>query len=129
MNAPVCPVSRNQPVANMPGIRVPTVPRAVDLASLLAAINAMRQLLPGVAAPLNNMPYGVPNLTPKDAIMADMPDWIEDDRTTKQMRIYHKDDSGKQDQTMYVDVIRLQEVDFTDNRIDQDFRWVQNAQD
>ena len=127
MNAPVCPISRSQPIAAMPGRQTTVVPRAVDLASLIAAVNALRQQLPGPGAPLNNMPFFAPNLNPR-AIVVVRFNWEEVDRTTEQVRIYHKDDNGKKDESMFVDVIRLQEIMFWDNfGGDEEFHWVQKT--
>jgi hypothetical protein len=131
VNAPVCPISRSQAIAAMPGRQMPIVPRAVDLASLIAAVNALRQQMQGFAGPgppANNMPLHVPNLNPRGAIVVVRSGWTEVDRTTKKVRIYHKDDNGKKDETMFVDVIRLQEIMFWDDFSgDDEFHWVQKT--
>jgi hypothetical protein len=129
MNAPVCPISRSQPIAAMPGQRMPVVPRAVDLASLIATVNALRQQMPGLGPPANNMPFFAPNLYPRNgAIVVVRFNWEEVDRTTKQVRIFHHDENGKKDETMFVDVIRLQEIVFWDNYGgDDEFHWVQKT--
>jgi hypothetical protein len=131
MNAPVCPISRSQPIAAMPGRQMPVVPRAADLASLIAAVNALRQQMQGFAGPgppANNMPLFVPNLNPRGAIVAVRSNWTEVDRTTRQVRIFHHDENGKKDETMFVDVIRLQEIMFWDNfGGDEEFHWVQKT--
>ncbi len=132
MTAPVCPVSRSQPIAAMPGRQMPVAPRAVDLNSLIAAVNALRQQLQGTVGPgvpANNMPLFVPNLQPRGgAIVVVRSNWEEVDRTTNDVRIYHKDDNGNKDETMYVDVIRLQELVFWDNfGGDAEFHWVQKT--
>jgi hypothetical protein len=131
MNAPVCPISRSQPIAAMPGRQMPVVPRAVDLNSLIAAVNALRQQLQGAVGPgvpANNMPLFVPNLQPRGAIMANVSGWYEVNRTTERLRVYHHDENGKKDETMFVDVIRLKEVMFWDDFGGDDlFHWVQGT--
>jgi hypothetical protein len=74
------------------------------------------------------MPLHVPNLQPRGAIVVVRSNWYEVDRTTKKVRIYHKDDNGKKDEAMFVDVIRLQELMFWDDfGGDDDFHWVQKT--
>jgi hypothetical protein len=47
--APVCPVSRNQAVSGMPPNKMPPIPRAQDLPSVIALLNQLALLLnPGV---------------------------------------------------------------------------------
>jgi hypothetical protein len=48
--APVCPISRNQALSGMPMRRMPAIPRANDLASAIAALNEIANLIqnPGV---------------------------------------------------------------------------------
>lgn len=106
---------------------MPVAPRAVDLGSLIAAVNALRQQMPGPGPPANNMPFFAPRLS-RGAIVVVRSNWTEVDRTTKQVQIYHRDDNGKKDETMFVDVIRLQEVAFWDNfGGDEEFHWVQKT--
>lgn len=65
--APVCPVSRSQPVSGQPGLLLPYIPPAVDLPSAIAAANAMAGVLQHPFAPRNNVnpliPFGQPRLS------------------------------------------------------------------
>jgi hypothetical protein len=45
MAAPVCPISKDQVINQPTTNNIPTIPLAYDLASALAAINAMRQAI------------------------------------------------------------------------------------
>jgi len=113
--APVCPISRDQAVSGMPGIQLPAAPRALDLPSLILAVNALRLLLQNVINPIG-VPQ--PNLRLNTAqqqggMAAVKPDWFEVDRTLEHKRVYHKDPkTGKQDPNMFVDVERINQVVF-----------------
>src|SRR5262245_6070476 len=85
--APVCPVSRDQAVSGMPGVQLPAAPRALDLPSLILAVNALRHLLQNVIKPI-----GVPapnlgvNTFGQQGSAADKPNWFEVNRTTEHKR-------------------------------------------
>lgn len=65
--APVCPISRSQPVPGQPGLLLPFIPSAVDLPSAIAAANAMARVLQNPSVPRNNenplTPFGQPQLS------------------------------------------------------------------
>jgi hypothetical protein len=127
MNAPVCPVSRSQPVAAQPGVQLPAVPLATDLPSLVAAVNSLRNLLQNALGP--GLPYfgsGLRMAASIKPILADRPNWFETDRTTENKRIYHHDPNGKVDKTMFVDVVRINQVVFQylyDDPYGDTFTW------
>jgi len=112
--APVCPISRDQAVSGMPGAQLPAAPRALDLPSLLLAVNALRRLLQDAIGP--NLGVPGPNLAlntfGQQGSAANKPNWFEVSRSTEHKRIYHKSASGKVDRSMFVDVERINQVVF-----------------
>jgi hypothetical protein len=127
MNAPVCPVSRSQPMAAQPGVQLPAVPSATDLSSLIAAVNGLRNLLQNALGP--GLPYfwsGRSIPAPVQPILVARTNWFETDRTTEDKRIYHTDTNGKVDKTMFVDVVRINRVVFQylyDDPYGDTFTW------
>jgi hypothetical protein len=59
-------------------------------------------------------------------IVADRPNWFETDRDTRNLRVYHKDADGKQDKSMYIDVVRIDKIVFQylyDDPYGETFDW------
>jgi hypothetical protein len=119
MNAPVCPISRNQALPGMRPRQLVLPPRALDLPSLIAAANALRDLVLGMMGPgagLNNaigagagfggLNQGSAGQDPgKMAVVKN--DWLEVRRNEERKRIY-----GKKNKTSYVDVVRINNLVF-----------------
>jgi hypothetical protein len=106
--APACPISRSQAVPGMPGSVRAYIPRAVDLASAIAAVNAINQAL---AAMVNQVPDinnvgQMPLMSPSKPLVAGdfshdpggggpqrkRSRWKEYKRTTQKWRFYRKKD-------------------------------------
>lgn len=138
--APVCPISRSQPVSGQPGqLSLASIPYAVDLPSLIRAVNAIGQLLQQLAGPglaVNNVypppsrPFGQPQLAreqEKGAVFIGYPEWDEDNRVTDDVRVYHKEvEAGgviKADKTQWVDVTRINKIDFLDRNSEDLLTW------
>jgi hypothetical protein len=159
MGAPVCPISRDQALPGMPGRQLPFAPRAMDLPSLIAAVNALRDLvlaIYGPGTPLNNMPgagnvfnggKGSAQQDPGVTVVVKN-DWIEIYRDERRVRVYNGGvtiDStapeGPQPQLPkgrkkenYVDVYRINKMVFhwehNDVSMPEDsFEWAYNKSD
>lgn len=134
MSAPACPISRNQALPGMPGRQLPVPPRAMDLPSLIAAVNALRDLVLAMYGPgtgLNNAP-GAGYAAPRQGsatVDAGKPmvvvknDWKEIRRYDEQLRVYHNHSNvvaalGEVQKgavtgtTNYVDVTRIHKLVF-----------------
>lgn len=126
--APVCPVSRSQPVSNAPGNPMPAVPKALDLPSLIAAANAIRlqvlQLI-GPSMVVNNVfpprSFGYPQL--KYTARPPLADWYEVDRVDEDLKVYHKLPNGNGDASQFVVVTRVDESTFRDRNTESYFEW------
>lgn len=127
--APVCPVSRSQPVSNAPGNPMPVVPKALDLPSLIAAANAIRlqvlQLI-GPSMVVNNMfpprPFGYPQLKYTVPIPP-LADWYEVDRVDEDITVYHKLPNGNGDVTQKIVLTRVDNATFRDRNTESFFEW------
>lgn len=122
MSAPVCPISRSQPVSNTPPALSPIV-QATDLPSAITAlkqiITALQQLVfpPGI----NNVaPFGgVPS--PAQATSSGQlkpPNWVEVGRTVDQMRVNNADDD-----TLWVEVDVIKDITFRDETSGNFLHW------
>jgi hypothetical protein len=119
--APVCPISRSQPVSNQPGLQLPPPPRAFDLPSLIAAVNALAATLRVIAGPgpvANNL--HPPLFFGQAQINAgtEYPRWEETGMTTDDLTIY-----SSTDKSMYVEVERMYEVYFRDASSNGKMTW------
>jgi hypothetical protein len=145
--APVCPISRSQVASGMPGVRIPVIPTATDLPSLIAAVNTINLLVQQLLGPgrvTNNVyPPNMP-LSPSGgsspvshggaaAYFLGQPEWAEKHRSTQHINSFHKDFSGssqkgsvsvKEDPDQYVNVMRINTITFQNtNYGDADFLW------
>jgi hypothetical protein len=118
-NAPVCPISRDQPLPGMPGTMLSAVPKAVDLPSAIAAANALGTIVTMLVNPptVNNLalpgPGGIPwmpnyvfrNKTingPSGKGAGPPSRWVENERNTQAVDIV-----GKIDPTSRISVDRI----------------------
>ena len=92
--APVCPISRSEPVPGQPGPTIPGIPKATDLPSLLIAFNQLVQVI--------NM------LTPN---------FTEVSRNVQTVRVYNPNDKSQ-----WVDVERITHLEMG-NPIGQTWTW------
>jgi hypothetical protein len=141
--APVCHVSTNQDVTATPtGRNLPNIPRATDLASALAAIEAIRKILMGLtgqvsvrpppSAPLPgsgagfsfNSPAGANiRFSPEKKSNSDPKDngrWLETERVTELKKIKNPDDPDQ-----FIKVRRINKLVMRDSLTGE--QWVFNA--
>jgi hypothetical protein len=144
--APVCPISRSQAAPGMPGVRAPVIPTATDLPSLVAAVNTINQILQTLLGPgtvTNNVyPPAMPPMGPsggssptsqgKGSRFFSQPDWAEAGMNVERLQIFHKDFSPTsssasmgvtQDLTQWVNVHRINAIDFEDGNLGGSFLW------
>jgi len=81
--APVCPISRPEPIPPQPGIKLPVPTLAYDLPSAIAAVNAL--------VTVHNVAQKTSNVR-----------WVERERTVQNVRIFNPNDNSQ-----YVDVVRI----------------------
>jgi hypothetical protein len=96
----------------------------MDLPSLLQAVNSLKRVLQDTIGPGLAGGFTSPNMGPP--IVADRPNWFETDRDTRNLRVYHKDADGKQDKSMYIDVVRIDKIVFQylyDDPYGETFDW------
>jgi len=127
MNAPVCPVSRNQlPTGTRSGwpTRLPSIPIATDLPSLIRSVNIMNDILRTITTSLtvNNVwepQYG--NLY----IISPYPAWSQSEATLKEGYVYYKAKGQEPDKDQRAYVQRTEEVKFTNTQQGDDptFLW------
>jgi hypothetical protein len=136
--APVCPVSRDQAVSAMPAARIPAIPRALDLPSLVRAINTINLIMQNMApllAPSANglplpMPIGSNAASPQQQSGGSIPyesKWTENRRESTFHDIYHKKANGKYDRSQRVKVYCIHEITFYNHEFkgkgDDLFKW------
>lgn len=130
MNAPVCPISQGQPKSIMPPVRLPSIPVATDLPSLIRAVNIIRDILRSITTSLtvNNtfLPGQPPN--PIIYIMSPYPDWRQVNTETKAGYVYNKTTKGgvpTKDEEQRAYVWRMNMVEFRNEQRSQDasFFW------
>ena len=102
--APVCPISRSQAVSGMPMRTMPPLPRVTDLASAIAVLNEIANLLqnPGVNSGMSNgysqaesvsgPSEGNPNVDDGSGGPKKKKRWDEIDRGLEQVRYENPDD-------------------------------------
>lgn len=132
MAAPVCPISRSQPVSDQAGMLVPVVTPAIDLPSALQAVRQLQNLLLmlGKGRPVNNvyppalMGIGQIYNGSRGGAIAGLQkrNWVENKRrrVTRVDRIYMNGDS-KSD--IYIDVKRLIHMEMRDTITGDHLMW------
>jgi hypothetical protein len=142
--SPVCPVSRNQAVAGMPGVRLPFIPRALDLASAIAAANALIQALAPGANLGASSSSGFGDGFSSSPGRGDSPGqddggggkkktrrWTEKDRKTCRIKYYYVDKEGDRDPDNWIIVERITYLKWHDRlqKLDFEFFWTYDIQD
>jgi hypothetical protein len=146
--APVCPISRDQPVSGQPGLRLPVAPRALDLPSLIQAVNTIRNVLTmiSIGPATNNIypprPFGYPQLAQQNTAAKGgdgkiIRGWQEQRRITEKLEINHSEQEmtpggemqiGATDESQRVMVERFKRIQYQSNpgagSLDH-FEWVQ----
>jgi hypothetical protein len=124
--APVCPISRDQPVPTQPPAAMIPPFRAQDLPSLIAALNAaisnLNRLL-GPGLPVNN--FAPRKLVQPGRGSVDIQSyWYERGRIDADGSIYNYE-GGKFDRTQRVDVTRIYAVEFSaeGSSVNQPMDW------
>lgn len=128
-NAPVCPISRSQPVAGQAARLLAPAVQATDLPSLITAVNQLantvRQLIGTGIAP-NNMGAATPV---KQVGFVGYPEWDEEARVTDDVRVFHEDPNHQGDKSQWVDVTRIRSIRFRDRNSNDVFLWEYNRPD
>jgi hypothetical protein len=127
MGAPVCKINPAPPVFPSKPLVLPAIPVATDLASLIAAVNALRQAFIAMNGQVN------PNNTPGSPGGGFTANWpankqgkansfteVRPQRVTTTNRIY--DPNNKQN---YVDVQQITGLTFVDPTTQQTWTWSQ----
>lgn len=117
--APVCPVSRSQPVAGQPPLLRPSMPSATDLPSLIKAVNDATAILAREPS-INNMPQpsfaqwlAVNNSSAQRGANVNVfMNWSETNRVTGDIYVWGQDDKGNPDSSQYVEVVRIYAITF-----------------
>lgn len=114
MGAPVCNINAPAPSAEPNSPRLPTIPVATDLASAIAAINALRQI---VQALTNQIPV---NTLGRQGAVKTQPSLKEQvsKRTTEMVRVFNP-----QDKSQFVDVEQINHLQFQDASSGQTLVW------
>jgi hypothetical protein len=115
-NAPVChipPEDANipQPSAN----NLPAIPIATDLASALAAVNAIRQTLKVMN---NQLPFSNGFRTIQDK--KDRVQWSEQSRVIEKVKVYQNNDPSTGN---FVEVERINKLVMSDRNTGQTWTW------
>lgn len=128
-NAPACPINRDQEIKPNSGAKMPFIPVATDLASALAAINAMRNALLQLAGMMSVRSGGQQSdRNNKDNSGNERPDpnrpprWIEVSRKTQKVRVKNKEDPEQ-----YVDVERINRLVMRDTVTGDYWVWNHNG--
>lgn len=127
----VCPTSRSQPVAGMPGRLLPAVSAATDLNSLIKAVNTLNELLQQLTVPAatNGLPQsagtaGLATLPGGYVLRPGAPEWSEVDRITEPVTVTHKDvATRKEDKGQRVEVDRIRGIEFGNVLYQESFVW------
>lgn len=98
--APSCPTVRSQPPPPQPPKKIPAIPKATDLPSVINAVNQLIMIQ-------NNY-----------ALAQDLPRWVETNRVTTPVRIFNPNDKEQ-----WVDVERISNLEFQDQATDGYFNW------
>lgn len=108
MNAPVCPISRSQPVPGMPGKMLPYVSPPVDLPSAIVAVKKINQIVQSLSNPVLTPAGGHANATnPNQDSGKGLPHsvWAEKSRTTKKVKYYNPEDDQ-----VWIEVERITQI-------------------
>lgn len=127
-SALVCPISRSQAVAGMPGIGLPAVARAVDLNSALAAVLDLNRALTDLAGqgPVTSgptSPLRIDNTLTQDGGFLGtraISNWQEQSRTTRVLRFFQGEDP---DSPVWIDVERIEKIVWVDNKRNTSLRF------
>jgi len=126
--APTCPISKGQsPPVRPLGPTFPTPPIATDLASLIAAVNALRAVLMQFTGQwtVNNL-FEAPEPNTKiegNTYYSQYPEWEQYAIQWSQGFVYHKDSNGT-DTTQRAYVNRINQVNYKNrSQEDPDFIW------
>lgn len=117
MSAPVCHVPPENAGIPQPGVKnLASIPIATDLASALAAINAMRQNIQTLTNQIDwsNGFRTIPNK--KD----NKTQWIEQARVVDTVRVYQNNDPSTGN---YVDVQQINKLVMVDKNTGQTWAW------
>jgi hypothetical protein len=127
MNAPFCPISRNQQPtggARTPAALLPTIPIATDLPSMIRAVNIMRDILRTLTTSLtvNNIweqQYG------NTYILSPYPDWAQVGADNVTGFVYYKAKNKPPDPDQRAYVQRTNAVEFRNTQRGEDptFFW------
>lgn len=118
MAAPVCHIPPTTPVSQPAPKFLPAIPPATDLASALAAINQIRNVIHILAGQQGNA--GPRGASGKDGTNANANvQWVEESRVEETIRIKNPDDP-----TQFVDVKRINQLKMKDQKSGQ--AWVFN---
>lgn len=127
MNAPVCPISRNQLPAG--GTRVwpttlPAIPIATDLPSLIRAVNIMRDILRTITTSLTVNNVWEPQLGANIYILSDFPSWYQSEAELVEGFVYYKKKGEAPDDTQRAVVQRTNSVTFRNHEVGgEEFKW------
>lgn len=117
--APICPVSRNQPVADQPAIRAVMVPRATDLPSAIAALAQIQLALQPPQVPANNvMPPGGIKQPSSSGGGSKQAGWTEVAREMEEHRIYNQDDPS-----VWITLHRVTHLRFLETKTQVSLEW------
>lgn len=128
--APQCPISKSQDPGDSyrgNGVTFPTPPIATDLDSLIAAVNALRDILRQFTGQwtVNNIrePNEPNHRKEGNTYYSQYPEWVPVDLQIVYGLVYHKDSNGT-DRTQQAFVARINAVTYKNrNQPDPDFRW------
>jgi hypothetical protein len=133
--APSCPVSYSQEPKNPRGtlpVRLPSIPIATDLPSLIRSVNIMRDILRSLTTSLTVNNTYVGTTTPsrqfgtKSYIMSDYDsDWYQTAIDNKEGSVFYKSKSKGVDKEQRASIERIDAVRFRNNARDNDqsFEW------
>ena len=135
MGAPVCNINPKSPIPQSVAPALPAIPVAIDLATAIAALNAIRQWIiqytnagQGGAGGQNNQGGGggTTPITPGSGNSANNSNFSENPskRVTKTQRIYDPNDPSQQ---TYIDVDQIVGLQFS-NKAGNTIKWSQGQQ-
>lgn len=117
MGAPVCNINPKNPIPASKAPGLPSIPIATDLPSLIAAVNALRQLLLQL---LGQIPASSNTITVKPSNFIEAPN----SRVTVQNTIYDPNDPTNE---TYVTVNQITHLEFIDPISGQTIVWSQSS--
>jgi hypothetical protein len=112
--APVCPISRDQPIPGLPLVTIPAIPQVTSLPAAIAALNQLNAIIAqlGPGLPQNNFPHvpQIPTGSPAQQGSSKFQvHWTEESRETELVDICNPDGDPK---TEFVTVPRIVGVTF-----------------